>query len=113
MKKKVYICAPLGGNIKENLQNAVIYTKFALKSGVAPVTPHFYALSLDDNNKSDQELGRSAGMSLLWFCDEMWIFGDTVTEGMRAEINFCKNLNVKMRTVRPHEINKVIGGKNK
>lgn len=113
MKKKVYICAPLGGHVKENLQNAVTYTEFALKSGVAPVTPHFYALCLDDNKKEDRELGKSAGMSLLWFCDEMWIFGNNVTEGMRAEINFCKNLNVKVRMVKSHEINKIMGGKNK
>ena len=113
MKKKVYICAPLGGKVKENLQNAVTYTEFALKSGVAPVTPHFYALCLDDSKKDERELGRSAGMSLLWYCDEMWIFGDIVTEGMKAEINFCKNLNVKMRKIKPHEINKLLGGKSR
>lgn len=113
MKKKVYICAPLGGRVKENLKNAIIYTEFALKSGVAPVTPHFYALCLDDGVKEERELGRSAGTSLLWFCDEMWIFGDTVTEGMKAEINFCKNLKVKMRKVKHNEINKILGGKNR
>ena len=52
-------------------------------------------------------------MSLLWYCDEMWIFGDIVTEGMKAEINFCKNLKVKMRKIHPHEIKKIIGGKNR
>ena len=29
MKKKVYICAPLGGQVNENLQNAVRYTEYA------------------------------------------------------------------------------------
>ncbi len=111
MKKKVYICAPLGSKIKENLQNTATYTKFALKSGVAPVTPHFYAMCLDDNKKDEIELGRSAGMSLLWFCDEIWIFGDIITERMKAEINFCKNLKVKIRKIKPHEINKLLGEK--
>ena len=55
MKKKVYICAPLGGNVKENFINAVVYTEFALRSGVAPVTPHFYATCLNDNKKEDRE----------------------------------------------------------
>ena len=113
MKKKVYICAPLAGNIKENFVNAVTYTEFALKSGVAPVTPHFYAMCLNDNKKEEREIGRSAGMSLFRFCDEMWIFGDVVTEGMKAEINFCRNLNVKMRKIKPHEINKLLGGKSR
>ena len=111
MKKKVYICAPLGGKVKENLQNAVTYTEFALKSGVAPVTPHFYALCLDDSKKDEREIGRSAGVSLLWFCDEMWIFGDEITAGMAEEIQFCKTLNVKTRKIRESEINKVLGGK--
>ena len=110
MKKKVYICAPLGGKVKENLQNAVTYTEFALKSGVAPVTPHFYATCLNDNKKEDREIGRSAGMSLLWFCDEMWIFGDVITEGMKAEINFCKNLNIRIKKINEKDIRKVIGG---
>ena len=113
MKKKVYICAPLGGKVKENFINAVVYTEFALRSGVAPVTPHFYAMCLNDSKKEEREIGRSAGMSLLWFCDEMWIFGDVISEGMKAEINFCKNLNVKMRKIKPHEINKIIGGKSR
>ena len=76
MKKKVYMCAPLGGNVKENLENAVLYTKYALKQGVAPVTTHFYALCFDDNNPQDRALGMSAGMSLYGFatrcgCSEM------------------------------------------
>ena len=60
MKKKVYICAPLGGNVKENLENAVLYTKYALKQGVAPITTHFYALCLDDDNP--QAIPMSMGM---------------------------------------------------
>ncbi len=113
MKKKVYICAPLGGDIEGNLQNAIRYTLFALKSGVAPVTPHFYAMCLDDNKEEERELGRSAGISLLWYCDEMWIFGDEITEGMAAEIKFCENLNLKMRKIKASEIKKILGGKPK
>ncbi len=113
MRKKVYICAPLGGNVEGNIKKAQKYTLFALRSGVAPVTPHFYALCLNDRVKADRELGRSAGMSLLWFCDELWVFGDIVTEGMKEEIRFCKNLNVKIRKIKESEINKVLGGKKK
>lgn len=108
--KKVYICAPLGGNIKGNLEKAKWYTEYALRCGVAPVTPHFYALCLDDHDPKEREIGRKAGMSLLWFCDELWIFGDEVTEGMKAEIDFCRSLNLKTRKVRDSEIYKVLGG---
>lgn len=108
--KKVYICAPLGGNIKGNLEKAKRYTEYALRCGAAPVTPHFYALCLDDHDPKEREIGRKAGMSLLWFCDEVWIFGDEVTEGMKTEIDFCRSLNLKTRKVRDSEIYKVLGG---
>ena len=94
MKKKVYICAPLGGNVQQNLERAIRFAAYALRSGVAPVVPHFYALCLDDADPKQREIGMSAGLSLLWFCDEMWIFGDEITDGMREEIRFCQNMKI-------------------
>lgn len=75
MMRKVYICAPLGGDVAENLRKVRRYTKYALLCGTAPVVPHFYALCLNDAILKEREIGMAAGMSLLWFCDEMWIFG--------------------------------------
>lgn len=111
MVKKVYICSPLGGNIKENLQKVKKYTRYALMCGTAPVVPHFYALCLNDNISKEREIGMAAGRSLLWFCDELWLFGAEITEGMKAELALCKNLNLKTRKIREDEINKVLGGK--
>ena len=53
-----------------------------------------------------------AGLSLLWFCDEMWVFGDEITEGMQREINFCKNLNIRVVYISDETVNKKIGGKS-
>ena len=111
MMKRVYVCAPLGGNIEENLKKVKTYTAYALRCGTAPVVPHFYALCLDDSIPKEREIGIAAGLSLLWFCDEMWVFGDTVTSGMKNEIQFCKNLNIRVRNIADEEIKKVIGGK--
>ena len=109
--KKVYICAPLGGDVKGNLEKVRRYTEYALKCGTAPVVPHFYALCLDDDNPDERKIGMAAGRSLLWFCDELWQFGDEITEGMSAELQYCRHLNLKTRKVREEEINKVLGGK--
>lgn len=108
--KKVYICASLGGNVEDNLQRVKKYTEYALKCGTAPVVPHFYALCLNDSIPKEREIGMAAGLSLLWFCDEMWIFGDEVSEGMRGEIQFCQNLNIRMKKITDKEIRKIIGG---
>ena len=110
MMRKVYVCAPLGGDVESNLKKVRTYTEYALRCGTAPVVPHFYAECLDDNDPKDREIGLAAGLSLLWFCDELWIFGDEITEGMRREIDFCKNLNIKTRAVKDSDIKKVLGG---
>lgn len=110
MMKRVYVCAPLGGNIEENLKKVKTYTAYALRCGTAPVVPHFYAECLDDNDPKDREIGLAAGLSLLWFCDELWLFGDTVTDGMKNELQFSKNLNIRIRKITENEIQKVIGG---
>ena len=110
MMRKVYVCAPLGGNIEQNLKKVKTYTEYALRCGTAPVVPHFYAECLDDSVPAEREIGRSAGMSLLWFCDELWLFGDTVTKGMVAELQFCKHLNIRIRKIQQNEIQKVLGG---
>lgn len=78
--------------------------------GAAPVVPHFYALCLNDRNPKEREIGMTAGLSLLWFCDEMWIFGDEETEGMKSEIQFCKSFNIRTRKIKNSEIRKKIGG---
>lgn len=65
MMRKVYVCAPLGGNVESNLKKVRTYTEYALRCGTAPVVPHFYAECLDDNDPKDREIGLAAG---LCFC---------------------------------------------
>ena len=109
MMKKVYICAPLAGDVQGNLEKAKRYSEYALRCGAASVTPHFYAMCLNDSIPKEREMGIAAGLSLLWFCDEVWVFGDETTEGMAQEIKLAHNLNIKVRIIKEHEIKKVIG----
>ena len=106
MMKKVYVCAPPGGNVESNLKKVRTYTEYALRCGTAPVVPHFYAQCLNDSIPKERETGMAAGLSLLW----LWLFGDAVTDGMKNELQFCKNLNIRIRKITENEIQKVIGG---
>lgn len=106
--KKVYICAPRGGG--QELNRVKQYTRHALNCGTAPVVPQFYALCLDETNTAEKEIGLAAGLSLLWFCDECWVFGEKMTKEMCAEIQFCKNLNIRIRYVRNDELENPKGG---
>lgn len=89
-----YVCAPLAGDLKKNISNAKKFGKFLLDRGMAPVIPHIYAEILDDNDPYDRELGMNADRSLLFKCDEMWVFGDKFTKGMKEEIHFAKMLGL-------------------
>lgn len=106
--KKVYICAPLRGEISANIERSKEYAGYAFECGTAPVVPHFYALILDDTDPAQRELGLRAGKMLLWFCDEVWAFGDVLSDGMKAEIRLAKQLNIKVRYF--SRKNKIFGG---
>ena len=106
--KRVYICAPLGGEVEENLRKVRRYTRYALLCGTAPVVPHFYAECLDDSLPKEREIGLAAGLSLLWFCDELWVFGDRVSHGMEKEINFAKNLNIRTCYIKESQVKQTL-----
>lgn len=105
--KKVYICSPLGGNVSANIENAKRYAQYAFKCGMAPVVPHFYALILDDSKVDERKLGMQAGISLLWVCDEVWVFGNEITDGMKKEIRFAEKLNINVKYLSDKDIEKM------
>lgn len=103
---RVYICSPLGGNVSANIENAKRYARYALECGMAPFIPHFYALVLNDDNPEERKLGMQAGISLLWVCDEVWVFGNQITDGMKKEILFAEKLNIKVRYISENDLRK-------
>ena len=104
---RAYVCSPLGGNITANIENAKRYSQYVFKCGMAPVIPHFYALVLNDDNPEERKLGMQAGISLLWVCDEVWVFGNQITDGMKKEIRFAEKLNIKVRYISENALQKM------
>ena len=109
MTKKVFICAPAATDANENLLKAMLYTEFALKSGVSPIVPHFYILCVGDS-EAERKMIESASTGLLFFIDEIWVFGNRITKAMDREIQFCRCLNVRVRFVKNEEVNALLGG---
>lgn len=104
--KKVYIASPLRGNIEENIENAIKYSRYAImECGVLPLTPHiFLTRFLDDNIEEERILGIQAGMQLLEESEELWVFGDVISEGMRAEIARATELGIPIEYIDGSEI---------
>lgn len=94
----VFICSPLSGNVKQNLENARRYSRFAVHRGMIPVTPHLlYPQFLDDTDKAERELGIFFGLVLLRKCEELWVFGTRYSKGMCIEIAKARKHGMHIR----------------
>lgn len=98
--KLCYICSPYHGEMEANRQNAVRYCAYAQKHGVVPLAPHtIFTQYLDDNIPQQREEGLQMGLELLKRCNEIWVCGNTVSQGMRQEIKFARDLQIPVKYI--------------
>lgn len=97
-RPRVFICSPYRGDIEKNTKMALDFCRFAIKEGYSPFCPHlFFPLLLDEKDKNQRELGILMGMIFLDCCSQIWVFGDTVSEGMAKEIDRAKRYSKPIR----------------
>ena len=83
----VYVCSPYAGDIENNVKNAKVYSRYAVKENAIPVTPHLlYPQFMDDSNDAEREMAMHFNYVLLGKCTELWVFGGVVSRGMVREI---------------------------
>lgn len=106
--KKVFICSPFrpDGETDEekktcsdiNIMMAILACDNAVERGYLPLCPHLYfPLFLLDGDPTERELGIRFGKAWLEECDEIWIVGDYITEGMEEEIEYAFELGKPMK----------------
>ncbi len=92
----VYICSPYSGDVEKNTCRARAYSRFAVVKHAIPIAPHLlYPQFMDED--TERELALFMGIVLLGKCDEVWVFGDTISEGMAAEIARAKKQRKTIR----------------
>ena len=103
--KFVYICHPLAHpSIQINIQKVIqICTNIVKTSGkdVLPFAPHLYFPQfLQDNIEEERYLALEYDSFLIERCDEVWIFGDKFSLGMRADIKKarCKRKEIVFKS---------------
>lgn len=97
-KPVVYICSPFSGDTEHNTIKAREYCRFAVEQNCIPIAPHlFFPQFMDDENPQERELAMFMNMVLLSKCKELWVFGETVSQGMGAEIDKAKKRNQRIR----------------
>jgi len=88
-KMNIFVCSPLRGDTKENLKNAQEYCRKIILNYDTPYAPHLYFTSfLNDNAPTERSMGMAAGQRWMERCEEMWVYGDIVSEGMKEEITY-------------------------
>lgn len=92
----VYICSKYSGDTVNNTEAAKRYSRFAVDQGAIPLAPHLL-LPLYMHEESERELAMFMDMVFLGKCDELWVFSDEVSPGMKAEIAKAKKHHKAIR----------------
>lgn len=104
-RRKVFICSPFqprDGTLEERLEDlyrnqemARFACRYAVSRGDMPLAPHLYFPQfLSDSDADEREAGIQFGLELLTECDELWVIGQRVSEGMRREIRTAQELGL-------------------
>ena len=105
-QKMVFICSPYRADeadpleqakaIQRNIELARKGCRIAVERGFIPFAPHlFFPQFL--NEEGERSIGIMMGIQLLSLCDELWVLGRKVTDGMAKEISYARNLGIPVR----------------
>ena len=94
----VYICSPYSGDIERNTETARRYSRFAVDQHCLPITPHIYFTQfMNDAVSEERDIAIFMNWVLMSKCAELWVFGDVISKGMKAEIDRAKRKHMKIR----------------
>lgn len=98
--KLVYIASPYAGDVEANVSFAKTACRYAMEQGATPLAVHLlYPQMLDDHVPAERESGIQMGLRVLEACDELWLCGDRLSQGMRAELAAAEQLGIPVRRV--------------
>lgn len=83
----IYVCSPYAADPERNARRAENFCRYVWKMGGIPLAPHLlFPRFMNENRNKEREAGLRMARKLLGMCDEMWVFGDEISEGMVGEI---------------------------
>ena len=112
---KIYVCSPYRPakskvrpseleayfeEINRNVENAKQYCNYIIRTSpdTLPVAPHIYLTQfLDDREEDDRNLALATDRLLVGECNQLWVFGERVSDGMAAEISEAARLGLPIR----------------
>ena len=108
--KKIFVCSPYRPlaeteesrkvELESNLHRAKTACRILTTLGFMPLAPHLYFTTfLEDEVKRERENGIRRGLQWLEEADTVWVFGETISEGMAGESARAKALDKPVRNL--------------
>jgi hypothetical protein len=100
MKKLIYVASPLKGDYEGNMEKAREHCRYVMSKGHIPFAPHLlFTQFLNDEVPEERQAGMQMGLDMLERCDELWVFGETLSDGMMVEILEAARLGLTVRRI--------------
>lgn len=107
--KTVYVCSPFRPTAvseadreaeqRSNIERALKACRILAMMGIQPLAPHLYFTRfLKDDVAAERDTGIRFALSWLKQADELWVFGERVSDGMAQEIAKAKELGKPVHT---------------
>ena len=103
--KKVFVCYQNEDKQIEEIETLAI-CKYIRANGYLPIAPKIYLPRFLIDEESDRGFGRTAKLSLLYVCDELWYTGDTITRDMTEEICLVMEKQKTVQYIPRHHLEK-------
>ena len=95
-KPLVYVASPFAGDESRNTENARRYCRFAVDSGAIPLAPHIF-LPRFMSEARERDAAMFMNTVFLGKCEQLWVFGERITDGMAAEIAKAQKRRIPIR----------------
>ena len=82
----------------DNVVTALTGCAFAVAHGKLPMAPHaYFTRFMDDDDPGERAKGIRLGNDWLMDCEELWVMGDTISAGMKDEIELAQKLGLPIK----------------
>lgn len=87
-RARVYVCHPYSNNPAGNAARVATICKALVARGLLPIAPQVYLGAFVDD-ATERETAMGLCLDLLSMCDEVRVYGPTLTAGMLEELRFA------------------------
>lgn len=100
----VYICSRYSGDVKRNTEMARRCCRCAVDQGCIPLAPHLL-LPQFLSEETERDLAISIDLRFLSLCQELWVCGSGLSEGIQRELEQAALAGMPVRFVKKEDIN--------